>query len=448
MDASHESSRAKGVTGASGPVAASRLANIFLVLCVLAACVLVSMTLFGDYRYTFHSDGALKTVLAREAWAEGHIGPRDWVYANGDLFFVGPQIFAELLYPLTGMTYLNNALADWLAYVALLIASVAVGKVVIGHWRAAGLCGTLVASGLCAASFEFTIGQGAYSLWSALSLLLSSAVAVATRGRPSVIRWRWAPFLAAGVLSLLGAMCNPTRGVVSIAAPIAIGWCAYVLLHGEGSVRNRLRGALHPMVLALLGGAVAGLLVNRYAIMPHIHNFDAAARIGLSTPAGMWKHVKMLPYAWFDYLRVGAAWPNLTPWRRLLQGCLWILAIAMALSPIAIVLRARRYGRAIVAFAWVTMAMYGVAIAALVVAPSLFLGTGELRYLTFAMANSLVTVVSVLLPSAIPSVGRRTVCIVAALFAVALSAQWSLSLRCWSAKTSGPLPRRTGIRTS
>lgn len=437
MDASHEHSRTRRTTGTVPPMSMrSHVAIIFYVACVLAAVALVSVTLFGEYRYTFHSDGALKTVLAREAWVEGHVVPREWVYANGDLFFMGPQIFSELLYPATGLTYINNALANWLAYLSLLLATVAAGKVVLGHWRGAWLATALVASGLCAASFEFTVAQGAYSIWAAASLILSAAIAVAARSLGGTSRLRWKLLAGTAALSLLGAMCNPTRGVVSIVMPIAAGWFAYGLLRSQGSLRDRLRGTMHPIVVAILGGAIAGLLVNRYAIMPHIHNFNAAARLGLSTPAEMWKHVSMLPHAWFDYLRVGADWTNLTPWRRLLQACLWLLAVAMAASPVVIVLRASRYESGVVAFAWATVAMYGVAIAALVVAPSLFLGTGELRYLTFAMMNSLVMVVAVLLPTSAPATGRRTVAAATALFAVALSSQWSVE-RSMDAKSLG-----------
>jgi hypothetical protein len=427
MDAPNDRSRTRRTTGAAPPISTpSRVAIFVYVACVLAIVIMVSMTLFDDYRYTFHSDGALKTILARQAWAEGRIVPREWVYANGDLFFIGPQVFSELLYPATGLTYLNNALADWFAYISLVLAAVFAGKAVLGHWRGAWLGAALVASGLCAASFEFTVAQGAYSMWAALSLFLSAAAAVAARSPRKSDRQSWKLLASVATLSLLGAACNPTRGIISIVVPIALGWFVYSLLRGEGSLRDRLRGTLHPIMIAVLGGAILGLLVNRYAIMPHIHNFNAAARLGLSSPAEMWKHVTMLPYAWFDYLRIGVDWTMLTPWRRLVQACLWVLAVAMAASPVAIVLRAKRYDSGVVAFAWATIAMYGVAIAALVVAPSLFLGTGELRYLTFAMMNSLVTVVAVLLPSAVPGSGRRTLATVTALFAVALSAQWSI----------------------
>lgn len=427
MDASNDHSRTRRTAGAALHLSMlSRVVVFLYVACALAAVAMVSMTLFGDYRYTFHSDGALKTILARQAWSEGHVIPREWVYANGDLFFIGPQIFSELLYPATGLTYLNNALADWLAYIGLVLAALVAGRAVLGHWRGAWLSAALVASGLCAASFEFTVAQGAYSMWAALSLLLSAAAAVAARSLGKTNRQSWKWLACAATLGLLGAMCNPARGVISIVFPIAGGWFVYGLLRGEGGVRDRLRGTLHPIMVAMLGGAVLGLVVNRYAIMPHIHNFNAAARLGLSTPADMWKHVTMLPYAWFDYLRIGVEWPLLPPWRRLVQACLWILAVAMAVSPVAIVSRARRHAPSVVAFAWVTIAMYGVAMAALVVAPSLFLGTGELRYLTFAMMNSLVTVVAVVLPPSIPGSGRRTLATVTALFAVALSAQWSI----------------------
>ncbi len=427
MDAPNDHSRARRTTGVASPLSTpSRVAVFLYVACALAAVAMVSMTLFGDYRYTFHSDGALKTILARQAWSEGHVIPREWVYANGDLFFIGPQIFSELLYPATGLTYLNNALADWLAYISLVLATLVAGRAVLGHWRGAWLSATLVASGLCAASFEFTVAQGAYSMWAALSLLLSAAAAVAARslGRPDRQSWKW--LAAAATMGLLGAMCNPARGVISIVVPVAGGWIAFSLLRGEGNIGDRLRGTLHPIMVAMLGGAALGLVVNRYAIMPHIHNFNAAARLGLSTPADMWKHVIMLPYAWFDYLRIGVEWPMLSPWRRLVQACLWILAAAMAASPVAIVFRAWRYAPGVVAFAWATIAMYGVTIAALIFAPSLFLGTGELRYLTFAMMNSLVTVVAIVLPSSEPGSRRRTLATVTALFAVALSAQWSI----------------------
>jgi hypothetical protein len=399
---------------------------VLYALCIAAAVAMVSYALFGDYRFTFHSDGALKTILAREAWTEGRIVPRDWVYANGDLFFVGPQIFAELLYPFTGMSYLNNALADWLGYILVVVAALGVARAVIGHWRGSLLAAALVASGLCSASFEFTIAQGAYSVWAALALVLGGSVAVASAKPWAPSRFRWPWIVACACLAMVGAMCNPTRGVISIVLPVAAGWVAYVLFHGRGDVAARLRLAMHPVVIALLGGALIGYMVNRFAIMPHVANFNAAARVGISSPADMWKHIMMLPGAWFDYLRVGVAWPGLTPWRRALQLGLWLLAIAMLVSPMVIIAYARRYRPAVVAFAWMTLATYGIAIAALVIAPMLFLGTGELRYLTFGMMNSLVTVAAALAPVDALARGRSRVAACVAIFAAVLATQWTV----------------------
>jgi len=427
---------------AGAPTASSRVAVALYALCLAVAVVWVTYALFGDYRYTFHSDGALKTILARQAWIEGRIIPREWVYANGDLFFVGPQIFAELLYPFTGMGYFNNALADWLSYAFLVAASLWTGRAVLGHWRGGLLTGVLVASGLCAASFEFTIAQGAYSMWAALALLLGAGIAHAstTSWRGSVRGWLW--LTGSMLLGLLGALCNPARGVISIVVPALVGWGAYCLFHTEGSLSRRLRRAWHPVVLAVIVGTIIGLLANRFVLMPGVNNFNAAARIGISSPADMLKHVHMLPYAWFDYIRVGASWPSLTPWRRFLQLCLWGLAIAMAVSPIAIVLRAVRYRPAVVAFAWITLATFGIAVAALVVAPSLFLGTGELRYLTFGMLNALVTVVAVVLPTAAPGSGRSRVAALVAIFAALLASQWSVESHPDSGQLGGTYTRR------
>ncbi|TKR29722.1 hypothetical protein FCE95_16520 [Luteimonas gilva] len=355
---------------------------------LLLACTVavVSLTLFGNYRFVFHSDGAIKSVLAQMAWAEGRFVPTEWVYANGDLMFVGPQFFSILLHPFTGIGYGSNAAADLLVYLCIVASAFFCCRVLERPLRLAAVLGcTLIAGGVSASSFEFVIGQGIYGLFAAFALLLFSLPASEADGRPI---GRFGVFCAA---ALAAAVCssNPIRGWVTIVLPIVFGWIAASLLGPAPSWETRLRRLHSPTIYSSVAGALLGSAAYQWLLRPSIVNFDAAARLGLADLPVLAEHVRKLPSAWFEYFWVAGPWDSLTPAARIVQYFAWLLAVLAIAAPVWVVLTPRRHGRGLLVFAWIVLAAYGTSLGALMAASELFTAAIEIRYATFAIFGSL-----------------------------------------------------------
>jgi hypothetical protein len=399
--------------------------RLFSWLCLGVSFVLVSSVLFNEYRFSFHSDGGIKTVLARLAFDEGRVIPRQWIYANGDLFLVGPQVFSILLFPWFGVSYFSNASADWLSYAFLTLAVYGACRSLAPDKPLAAVVGvTLAAGGLSAANFEFVIGQGSYAIYTGLALALFSLISRSSSGVDhGQSRTTSVLVLAAAALVCIS---NASRGDITIIAPLLAGWFASILFFPVVNQGGRVSRLRNPVIVALIVGAIAGTLIYKYWLMPGMFNFQAAARLGLASKAEMWAHLCALPGAWFDYFLVGGHWGAITPLLRILQGSVWGISIALLLAPAWIVLRPLKYGFAQVTMSWIVLACYATSFLALVVSAQLFTSILELRYATFPIYGS-VCVLAILLSDWTDRGYRAgTLCSLGVVFvALLISAQWA-----------------------
>lgn len=359
-----------------------------LLLWLVLACtvIVVSSILFDEYRAIFHSDGAIKSVLAQMAWDEGRFVPRQWVYANGDLMFVGPQFFAILLQPLTGINYESNATADWLVYLCLIAAVYGTCRSLDhAHPRAAIASAAVIAGGLSYPNFEFVIGQGTYGGFAALALVLFALAAREADGTRSRL-----PALV-GALIVSGIVCspNPTRAWVTILLPAVVGWVASNLFRPAPTWRARFARLHSPLIYAVVFGALAGTAIYRWVLLPSMLNIDAAARLALASPMLVLEHLRALPAAWFEYFRIAGAWSTLSPGLRVIQSLAWMVAVIAVAAPAWVVATPARHGPRLHAFAWIVIAAYATSLGALVLSSELFTGAIEIRYATFAICGSL-----------------------------------------------------------
>lgn len=402
-------------------------------LALLAVLVLGTYTLFVGYRYSFHSDGAIKSVLAAMAWNEGHVIPRAWVYANGDTFLLGPQIFNELLYPFLGISYAANAASGWLAFVVLTLSVYVACRLLLPTAKQGRLVAVVVtAGGLGAANFEFVLGQGAYALYAAVAILLFAIVA--REKIEDTKPWlRRCAFAFAFAAAMLACMSNASRGLATVLAP-AIAGCFMAAIFNRHSDDHFVRRLFSSELLALVAGGLVGVLLYRRVVMPELHNFQAAARMNLASGSVMIEHALSLPRAWFAYFQVSVAWAHLSPGMRLLQTLVWLLSIALVLFPAWVVARPRHYSAGIVRFAWIVIAAYAIGTVALVALADLYTSFLELRYLSFAIYAS-VCLIFICLDRTVGATGeaRRWILTAACLVAVWMAA--------WNAMARSPLQR-------
>lgn len=356
--------------------------------CLVVAVVLASYVIFHTYRFSLSSDGAVEDLLARLAIQEGQLVPHNWIYANGDLWILGPRLFLIIAYPLLGLGYPLHAVATWITYIYLLLVVYGACRIIAPERpRAAIIATTLAAGSLSTLNFEFVIGQGAYSLYAALALALFALVSRPPL-RAGSERAAAITLLLAAAAAALVCVSNATRGNITVIVPLVSGWLAALLLFRLQQQRGQTRGS-GAIVLAIVLGAIAGTLLYRVWLLPGVIDSSGAASFMLASPANMWKHLLQLPSAWFIYFQVIGGWVWLSPLQRVLQGFVWLLSLALLLAPISVLLTAKRHGAALVTLSWLALACYGVTAGALVASNNLFDGPPSMRYATFGIYASL-----------------------------------------------------------
>lgn len=235
---------------------------LYLLLCINIA--LLAFYLAIDYQLVFHSDSAVKNLLAQEIHETGQYFPRAWNYANGDLWVFNTHTFILALLPLLGNGYAAHAAAG-LVSAALILYGAWVLTGLLEQAPPARLAGMLVVSaGMSPMMAEHVYGQAAYGsiFYMACFLLRAYWSLVQARGRR---RLAWAGATAA--LTALVFWSNPQRALLVYALPLLAAAAVQLRLarqaaHGAGGAARGQWAAL----AVVLAAAVAGVLLNRHTL--------------------------------------------------------------------------------------------------------------------------------------------------------------------------------------
>jgi len=262
------------------------LALLFLVFNLLLLC----WYLFVGYKAGFHSDSAVKVMLAKEIVETGQYFPRDWNYVNGDLFVLFGHTFIIPLLAFMPAGYLTHAISGLIS--ALLILS--------GVWFLTGLTQVglsrrvfivaIVASGISGCMAENLYGQVSYGVFVYFSCyLLFFSYRFLQAGRKQRIYYGLALFC---VLCLM-FWSNPQRALVSFGIPLlaAIAWHIQGLNHTEFS--GQIKTAWYAIVIVfagvLLGAALhsvtlAGFSCDFSSLQARWLSYDFMLRNAIITP--------------------------------------------------------------------------------------------------------------------------------------------------------------------
>src|SRR5471032_1033963 len=186
-------------------------------ICINLLLLLVYLTL--TYQLTFHSDSAVKNLLAQEIVETGHYFPRDWNYANGDLWLLYTQTWIVPLLHFFPNGYALHAASD-VVTAALTLAAVWLVGGLLGQSRLARLLAVLlISSGMSPIMAEHMFGQAAYgSMFYMAGFLLYSYWAL--HQAEGALRWLWGGAVAA--LIALVFWSNPQRGLMFYGLPLAL----------------------------------------------------------------------------------------------------------------------------------------------------------------------------------------------------------------------------------
>lgn len=194
-----------------------------VVLATLLIFAGVALYIFGLRFFAWlESDAAVPALLAAKAIEAKSPVVTDWYYANGDLWVLGPHLFAILPVAILGVgpaALLIGNLLGFAVEIAMLV------KVYLWHGEKRWIALFATAVTLMAwsnAHVAYAYLQLAYGFATSLYILafhLCSTLLHDERPR----RWR---FAAAGLLIAGIAINNPMRGLVFVVAPILVG-CAW-----------------------------------------------------------------------------------------------------------------------------------------------------------------------------------------------------------------------------
>lgn len=406
--------------------------NTIALAVLICTTALVSLYVVVYSRAALHSDSALKSVLATIALEEHRLVPYGWTFANGDTLLVTPYTLLVPLQRIFGMSFATNATATLICFLGMLCAAYYLARVISpGPRTQAFTACALTACMLSAANLEFIAAQGAYSLYTALSLPLFALLL-----RPPAGIWKWSPAVLAFALSAN----NPVRAWVAVFAPAALALAMTWLTSKRGR-----RAGIHDDLavlspLATLGlGAITGHLVYALIIAPAMQNFDAVARMTPASIEHMLFVARQLPHDWFTYFQIDGAWASISIAGRILQMCVWLVSCAIIIAP-AIALLSSRFPKELKYAAWLVYALLASGLAPLVLLDGLYQGSMEIRYATLGILVGLVMVPAVVYQMFGEQRRPLFAWITGSLLAISMATSWA-----WQFKTDPTKPDVHGV---
>ncbi|NRR29100.1 hypothetical protein HSX11_02780 [Oxalobacteraceae bacterium] len=254
-----------------------------LSLFLLANIALLAFFLAFDYQFIFHSDAAVKNLLAQEIADTGRYFPSDWNYVNNDLWVLNTHsVIVPLLHWLPN-GYALHLLSDLLTAGLILYATWLMTEL-LGQRPLARLFSMLIiSSGMSLLMAEHIFGQAAYGAmyYQACFLLYAYWRLCAAQGRA---RWPWAG--ATALLTLLVFWANPQRALVYNAAPLALAIAGQLLQAWQSLQLPGARRPGRPQLAALRPALLPALTLGGAALIGcalHLHTLaQVNNNIGLS----------------------------------------------------------------------------------------------------------------------------------------------------------------------
>lgn len=242
-----------------------------LILCI--NILMLGFYLAIDYQLVYHSDSAVKNLLAQEILETGQYFPADWNYANNDLWVFYIHTFIIPLLPFMHNGYAAGVVSG-LVSAALILHGTWLLTGLLEQSRLARLLGMLVISGgMSLTMAEHIYGQAAYGSMYYMACYLLYAYWSLTQARGGRVP------LWGGVVLVLSALvfwANPQRALLFYGLPLlAAGAVQYALAWRAARAESGRPGLVAPRQLLALGlmlaGLVVGVMLCKYTLA-HVNN--------------------------------------------------------------------------------------------------------------------------------------------------------------------------------
>lgn len=243
------------------------LTGIATLMLILNISLLLWYEFYG-YQTIFHSDSAVKVLLAREIYDSGNFFPKDWNYANGDLFVVFGHIFVLPLLKFLPAGFYTHAIsgtifAGWILFTIWLIARLED----LPLWQKISIL-AVAASGISGFMAENLYGQVSYGvvLLFSCNIIYLSAKYITSKAEHRVV-WTILLFFT----MVFAYWANPKRAVVSYGLPLT---AALIWILKDSSDQER-RTLFKLFGLTILG-ALVGSALHTYVLSGVINVLRAA----------------------------------------------------------------------------------------------------------------------------------------------------------------------------
>ncbi|MEV4778642.1 hypothetical protein [Burkholderia sp. LMU1-1-1.1] len=239
-------------------------------------CVNLLLLLFYllvDYQLVYHSDSAVKNLLAQEILDGGQYFPADWNYVNRDLWVFNLQTFLLPLLPWVANGYQAGVFSN-VASAALILHGSWLLTGLLEQSRPTRLVGMLVISaGMSLVMAEHVYGQAAYGSMYYMACYLLYAYWSLSQA-PGARTLPWGAALA--LLTTLLFWANPQRALLVYGLPLlAAGAVQYAL---AARAQSRRPSPRHLWALALVVAAiVAGVLLHGHVLSQRADNAGLTA---------------------------------------------------------------------------------------------------------------------------------------------------------------------------
>lgn len=252
---------------------ATRFGKALLLLLVVYSATALVYYLFKGYIVEFHSDSAVKNLLAEEVIREGTYFPRDWNYVNGDLWVLFGQTFIIPFLPFLPNGFALHSVSGLISSIILLLSLWWTSAMVISSRWMRLFVVTIVAGGVSVLLAEHLFGQVSYGnvLFLCALTLYSGWRLLEAAGHRSVVSWG----VAFAIVTLLTFWGNPQRAAAYDLLPMTAGVVAWLwgradLLQWRVGSRSwalspELRRAIAVMILMVVA-AGAGTLLHAHAV--------------------------------------------------------------------------------------------------------------------------------------------------------------------------------------
>ncbi|WP_295993879.1 hypothetical protein [Rugamonas sp.] len=242
-----------------------------------------------DYQLIFHSDAAVKNLLAQEIYETGQYFPRQWNYINNDLWVLYVHTWIVPLLAIMPNGYATHAISD-IVSAALILGSTWLVTGVLGQSRPARMLSMLIiSSGMSLFMAEHVFGQAAYgSMYYMGCLLLYSYWALSHAA--GAARWRWSA--ATLGLTVLIFCANPQRALIYYGLPLAAAAAALQMIDWQDARGHGRRPSWRQAgQLALVALAIAGGTALNHHILKLVHNTAGLTQLNWVNFDGMVRNV-------------------------------------------------------------------------------------------------------------------------------------------------------------